>query len=340
VFCCPDCFNHDFIKEFIKANQVKTGKCSFCLSSDVPLIKPGLLSDSFQPLIDLYQVSPSGNSFVERLQEDWFVFSCRLTDNKKTKLLSLIADDSAFKDMLFESRYSHSSTFLSGWEEFKLELQHENRFFPKKAIDTEQIKELIDYLLLENKNNPKFIYRARKNRENKEYSITEMGKPPIEKASDGRANPKGISYFYGASDEKTAIAETRPYKSEIISVCKFRFKGQIKLVDLRSPLLSISPFEMDDDGLVMLHNEHMPFLKHLSLSLSIPVLPYNKDLEYLPTQYLCELIKNKGFDGIVFKSSLGAGDNYVIFHDDVLVGKKVEYYRNDEILLNPVKIKI
>jgi hypothetical protein len=340
VYCCPNCFNHDFIKDYIKVNREKSGKCSICFSSKVPLINPKSLSDYFQPIIDLYQVSSSGKSLVNRMQEDWLVFENSLTDTKKTQLLSVITGDVVSKKSLFESRYSHGSAFLSSWEEFKKELQHENRFFPKKAIDTEQIKELIDYLILDTSKNPRFIYRSRINREKREYLIDEMGKPPDEKAPDGRANPKGISYFYGASDEKTSIAETRPYKSEIISVGKFQLKNDVKLIDLRRPILSISPFEMDDDNLILLHKDHMPFLKHLSQSLSIPVLPYKKELEYLPTQYLCELIKDKGFDGIVFKSSLGLGDNYVIFDDTILSGKKIEYYRADEIVFKPVKVKL
>lgn len=338
VFCCPNCFNHNFIKDHIKENQRRIGKCRFCLSSNVSLIEPMQLSDFFQPILDLYHVSSAGHNLINMLQEDWSIFNNILTDVKKNNLLSLIIDDKNFKNFLFESKYNHYSYFLSSWEDFKKELQHENRFFPKKAVNTDQIKELLDYLIL--KQNPKYIYRARINRENKEFLISEMGKPPIEKAPDGRANPKGISYFYGASDEITAIAETRPYKSEIITVCKFHFKKTAKLIDLRKPQLSISPFELDDNGLELLFKDHMPFLKHLSLSLSIPVLPHKKELEYLPTQYLCELIKDKGFEGIVFKSSLGSGDNYVIFDDFLLSGKKIENYRNDEIILKPIKVKL
>jgi len=340
VFCCPNCFNHEFLKDFITASQEKNGKCTFCNSSNVPLIHPQILSDYFQPIFDLYQSSTTGNNLVNNLQEDWQIFRSDLTEKKKIRLLSFISDETVAVNTLFESRYIHESSFLSSWEEFRQELQHENRFFPKKAIDTERIKELIDYLILDENRNPQFVYRSRINRDVREYSIDEMGKPPNDKAPDGRANPKGISYFYGASDEKTAIAETRPYKSEIISVGKFQLKKAVKFIDLRSPILSISPFELDDDGLILLHKDHMPFLKHLSQSLSIPILPYKKELEYLPTQYLCELIKDKGVDGIIFKSSLGPGDNYVIFDDKVLTGKKVEYYRTDEILFKPVKVKL
>jgi hypothetical protein len=103
-------------------------------------------------------------------------------------------------------------------------------------------------------------------------------------------------------------------------------------------LNTISPFGLDDDSLALLYKEHMPFLGHLSTALSIPVLPHKKDLEYLPTQYLCELIKDKNFDGIAFKSSLGKGDNYVIFNDSLLAGSKVDTYSVKDTIIIPVKV--
>jgi hypothetical protein len=82
----------------------------------------------------------------------------------------------------------------------------------------------------------------------------------------------------------------------------------------------------------------MPFLGHLCAALSKPVLPHKKDLEYLPTQYLCELIKDTNFDGIAFKSSLGKGDNYVIFNDSLLTGSKVSTYSIASTIVKSVKV--
>jgi hypothetical protein len=145
---------------------------------------------------------------------------------------------------------------------------------------------------------PKYVFRARINHQSKILPLTKMGKPPLKKSTDGRANPKGISYFYGASDKITTIAEARPYKTEIVCVAKYKVSKKISLIDLRDPKSTISPFGLDDDSLSLLYKEHMPFLGHLSDVLSKPVLPYEKEMEYLPTQYLCELIKNYKFNGI------------------------------------------
>ncbi len=40
----------------------------------------------------------------------------------------------------------------------------------------------------------------------------EIKAPPIGKSSDGRGNPRGISYFYTSTNIHTAIAEVRPDK--------------------------------------------------------------------------------------------------------------------------------
>jgi hypothetical protein len=46
----------------------------------------------------------------------------------------------------------------------------------------------------------------------------EMGAPPFSKATDGRVNPRGISYLYMATNPQTAIAEIRPWLDAKISI--------------------------------------------------------------------------------------------------------------------------
>ena len=157
-----------------------------------------------------------------------------------------------------------------------------------------------------------------------------MGSPPPEKSVAGRANPIGISYLYAASDKDTAIAELRPHKQHSITVVTISVDSSIKLADLRSPKLSISPFRFIGENLSEnVNNIH--FLEHLSAELVKPVLPKDSNLEYLTTQYLCELIKSCGFDGIIYKSSVGRGDNYAFFSSDKLVFKSVKMSQIESI---------
>ena len=339
MFCCPNCFTHTYLKTFINNSCTEQGICSFCnYKKPSPLCKPSKLIDLFQPILDLYAEDSVGNPLNKLLQSDWNIFSEFVDDKKQLSLISRISDFKYLSRKRYLSRLALNNSFIDKWDAFAHELKHENRFFPKSAIDPSQLSELFNYLIIPKENNPRWIYRARITRQSKVLTISELGKPPREESQDGRANPKGISYFYGASDYRTAIAETRPYKSENISVAKFRVNGEINLVDLRDPRSTISPFGLDDDNLSLLYEEHMPFLGHLGAALSKPILPYKKELEYLPTQYLCELIKNNKFDGIVFKSSLEKGDNYVFFDDSVLVGTKVETYFVSDTTINSIKM--
>jgi len=327
MFCCTNCFTHTFLKDFIKKTSKQNGKCSFCNSKrNFPLCIPSSLIDLFQPLFDLYVEESTGRLINELLHNDWKIFSRYIDKKKQLQLISKISGLKNLNSKKFISGLVLNKAYIDKWDAFTNELKHENRFFPKNAIDTTQLSELFNYLIIPKTQNPKYVFRARINNQLKILSITEMGKPAIEKSKDGRANPKGISYFYGASDEKTAIAETRPYKSENVCVAKFKVNKKTSLIDLRNPQNTISPFGLDDDSLSLLYKEHMPFLGHLGNALSKPVLPHKIELEYLPTQYLCELIKDNNFNGIVFKSSLEKGDNYVFFDDSYLTGTKVETY--------------
>jgi transposase-like protein len=325
MFCCPNCFTHAFLKDHIKNYSKQKGKCSFCnYKGNQPLYKPAALIDWFQPLFDLYVEGTGGRSLAELLQFDWNVFSKIIDKKKQSQLISKIAGVKGLSSKRFISTLVQNNELLGRWDDFTNELKHKNRFFPKK-IDAKQLAELFSYLTMSEEQKPKYVFRARINHQSKILPLTKMGKPPRKKSTDGRANPKGISYFYGASDEITTIAEARPYKTEIVCVAKYKVDKKISLIDLRDPKSTTSPFDIEEDILSLLYI-HMPFLGHLSEVLSKPVLPHEKEMEYLPTQYLCELIKNYNFNGIAFKSSLEEGDNFVIFNDSFLSGIKVEGY--------------
>lgn len=61
------------------------------------------------------------------------------------------------------------------------------------------------------------------------------------------------------------------------------------------------------------------------------IVPRVADLEYLPSQYLCEFVKHIGFDGVVYRSSLAEGDNLAIFQEDKLNRISTSDYRVDAI---------
>ena len=154
-------------------------------------------------------------------------------------------------------------------------------------------------------------------------SAKDLGMPPKEKATEGRANPKWISYLYLASDTDTAISELRPQVKNKISVGKFVVNKNISVVDLRRPYID-TPFRWGDKLNFVLDVQH--FLRLLGYILSQPVDKDETTKEYLPTQYLCEFVKTHGYDGILYKSFRGNGYNVVLFGEDKVKCEDTKLY--------------
>lgn len=76
-------------------------------------------------------------------------------------------------------------------------------------------------------------------------------------------------------------------------------------------------------------------LRILSLELSKPVSPENSEMDYLPTQYLTALIKSKGYDGMIYNSSLDPGKNLAIFVDN-----KIRVESIFKVKINGIKYSI
>jgi len=141
----------------------------------------------------------------------------------------------------------------------------------------------------------------------------EMGAPPGKGATAGRLNPSGISYLYVSSDEKTAIAEVRPWKRADISVGYFEILNDQRIVDLTKDQREwIIPYAFGES----LTTEELEESIWASINgtFSQPVSPHDQPLHYVPSQYLAEVFKLHGFDGVKYRSSLNNnGFNIVLF---------------------------
>ena len=74
-----------------------------------------------------------------------------------------------------------------------------------------------------------------------------------------------------------------------------------------------SPFDLEDDIKQLI--QYLDYIDQVGQELSLPINPRLANLEYLPTQYLCEFIKGLGFDGVAFTSAVGEGFNLALFSD-------------------------
>lgn len=158
----------------------------------------------------------------------------------------------------------------------------------------------------------------------KGYKASDSGAPPADAGSAGRINPERIRYLYLAEDPETAIYEVRPTIGQYVSVASFRTVDKVKIYDLAQ---EIKPQEGE--------NTEYDYSLFNVIQQRFSEPNTGNAFRYLPTQYLGELIKQMGFDGLRFKSSLKNGGINVVLFDD----KKCKAYRSDMIKVGDIELK-
>ncbi|WP_289142359.1 RES domain-containing protein [uncultured Brevibacillus sp.] len=347
--CCVNCFSDLYlIIKISEANEV--GDCDYCESQNLHTVDVGMLTEHFEKLMGYYEfIAPGehyipeihsdpteyGEMLINLINEDWDIFSreiegsgtdgCLLFDILSSNTSDINLDSTALYSRITDAfSFSHPLEDWEGyWENFKKELKHNNRFFPqfKSEVFDETFNDVINRRKMYIAKNFK-VYRARMGVQKRE----DMLAPPVEKATAGRANPRGISYLYCAKDEKTSIAEIRPWKGATVTVAEMSLLRELTLINLTGNITSPFIYESHNKLLVV-----VKLLKHFSNDLSKPVDPSKSEIEYLPTQYLTELIKSKGFDGIYFKSAMGPENNIVIFDETTVEIIDVHRFSVDDI---------
>jgi hypothetical protein len=313
MHCCPNCFGDQFLRIIITRQAEKIGKCDYCNTEAQPLISPPILFEVFETVFAAYQDDVAGSTPVDILKKEWHLFSSSPDEDHGLLLDHIMGAGFQLKTYKVDNSLGHLK--VKEWEDFRSELKHRLRFFPDCGPNLDHLEELFEYL--EVKLEPQSYYRARI-QVTCPYSITEMGMPPDDICGNGRANPAGISFLYIASDAATALAEVRPHPGDTVSVGQFTLSSEKVVIDLRDPRGSITPFGKDEDMLRALRQD-LVFLQKLSDDLAKPYQPRMAHLEYLPTQYLCEFIKKIGYSGVVYRSAVGEGINYVVFTNDDFV---------------------
>ncbi len=146
------------------------------------------------------------------------------------------------------------------------------------------------------------------------YGAEQSDAPPKEKTSGGRANPRNISYLYIAEDVKTAILEVRPNVTQEVSVATVKITKDLKLFDFCYTDPNESELGKSLD------------LGIISAAFSMP--NFGDENNYYATQYVCEFIREMGFDGIRFYSSLNPeGKNIVLFDTEIDPLTKCKNYK-------------
>ena len=180
---------------------------------------------------------------------------------------------------------------------------------------------------------PQLVKAQKKWKQNvrfKGWNADDSGAPPADLTGNGRANPDHIRYLYLCEDSVTPVYEVRPIIGDTVSVARFKLKKDIKLYDLTLDIHDIVNGEVVE--LPRLYNTIGEMFSR----------PYNGDAtKYLATQYIAEKIKNMGFEGLRFRSSLHKeGINIVLFNpedcsafaSDLVEVKEINLYLDDPMI--------
>jgi hypothetical protein len=125
-------------------------------------------------------------------------------------------------------------------------------------------------------------------------------------------NAAGISAFYGAFEEQTAIAELRPAVGSVVAIAQFTLLQPVNVLDMTRFNL---PGKLGD----LFSEDHLRrvaqyrFMQRFTEEIKKPVFATEEHLDYLPTQAVAEYLvhrhhyfakgEERPLDGIIYSSA-------------------------------------
>lgn len=357
LFCCTNCFTDQAIKAFIDdmgkigaCNFCGSTQHSIAPISDaIDFIDAGIARKYEDAACHLPYESAEGGYQMPTLDVDDILkdeerIYSESVPHSSTDLSGIIARGSRFFTVPLTKRHPFSSPgdYLESWEDFCRYVKHESRFtiFLRYA----EYANAVPYGITDSESmNPKgerffnllsafdsclnefikvhdslfSIYRGRIAAPDETFEHKDLTSPTQEKTRNGRMSPAGISYFYGAEDPDTCVAEVRPYVGAEVVIATFWNEGPLHLLDL----VDLPPDEsiFDQSGYDFRIEELIkPFLREFSNEIAKPVMTGFEAIDYVPTQVFSEFIKNNTWGhhihGIRYKSALRrSGVSIVLF---------------------------
>jgi hypothetical protein len=143
--------------------------------------------------------------------------------------------------------------------------------------------------------------------------LPERMSPLADRANEGRVNPKGIPCFYCSTDRETAMTETRPWMGSLVSVAQFVVLRDLTVVDCSADPDAEPPYSAVLKGIQPDPRQRERHVwAAINKAFSEPVTRSDDVAEYAATQMLSDAFRFR-YDGIVYASKLGSGQNVAIF---------------------------
>jgi hypothetical protein len=234
--------------------------------------------------------------------------------------------DAKKRSRLDEEEYWYENRFSFQWDDFCETVKFERRFFKTKELLDELFGKPEEYHegaikpIYDLKAGQK-LFRARILDDDftddrlRKSPESELSAPPKTKARAGRMNVEYIPAFYGAFSQETAIAEIRPSIGNKIATGDFVLQKDIRVFDFTA----FSKLDGDRWREAVAHTRY-DFIKQMESEISKPILPFEKQREYIATQIAAEYLREYfGCDAVIYRSSMHKSNetdnrNIVIFY--------------------------
>jgi RES domain-containing protein len=349
---CAVCFEDEYLKSVIE-NEAIENRCDYCGREDdagTPIAAP--LSAVLEPIAQALfaNFEEPGAAGLPRDTGEW-IGEERITDTDDALLsLPLECESDLFEDI---ARSFHNDAWYPcakgfwlhlpahvelaySWKSFVGHVKHHSRYFFAADEEQERMQADRDYgpIALLNKIGRLSeslglvrtvpartnLFRVRKAPRDGTYTtFQDLGPPPHQFATAGRMNPAGISYFYLALEERTALAETLDNPPTRVILAAFVLKVDIRVLDLTH--LPPIPSVFDNDEYE--NREAILFLDGFIDAVSEPTKKDGREhIDYVPSQVVSEYFaqvfnlgeKDGNLDGILYPSAvMPSGKNLVLF---------------------------
>lgn len=306
---CDNCFKDEEMQNAVRNEAKGEGICDAC-GQKAAVTDINLFADFFESLLGLFTLDAEGQEVVKLIQFDWDIFA---TEEIGNAIIGYFVKDSVYGYTLSDkvSYVNKVTDYVDGWTRLKKYLMEVSRF----ATD---VSDYFDPQILSSNSGIRentILYRARVIPSDKRFLMKhEMGCPPSNLAPSGRANPQGIPYLYLCQEENTTYYEVRALYLDKLTIGHFKVKRDLRILDFTTKL---SLYYAYNNSTSMLADEiaKQKILLLISKDLSKPLRRFDTELEYVPTQYVCEYCKLNGVNGIRFNSSLHKGGVNVVLFD-------------------------
>lgn len=351
--CCINCFSDDQIKKIIGQSS-KIGDCDFCGHSNTgvhSVSEIDRIKELLNSVIGLYRVcDKSKNSKLLRdaLKNDWNIFAVP-SDVVQVLITKICKYKSAENKRVFtepvyipeleDEDYLSVFGIIKGrtWDQFTEIIKYDNRFH-SNMFNHDAFASFLTYAV-KSYHPGTVMYRARVGFDNNGFTKNELGMPPKELRIPGRVNPEGIGVLYLSSKDDTALYEARASLHDFVTVGEFRLCKEIRIINLAG-ITSISPFIYADTNDLKQYAVNTKYLQEIAKDIAKPLRRNDSPLEYLPTQFISEFIKNEGYDGVEYASTMTKeGYNLAVFDESNFECVNTQIFEISYLKYKPKKLK-